>query len=744
MPPLPRLLAVAVALAAAAPVLAQPMQPGPPAPAPTATDVTAVFAEDAPRIDGRIDDAVWQGIAPVTGFVQVWPDDGAPETERTEVRVAYDRDYLYFAFSCYDREAALIRAQNLERGGRNDRDDHVYIALDTYRDGRNAYLFEMNALGTQDDATITDEELTIDSFSWDAVFRSESVIDERGWFMEVAIPFRQLRFPEGEELQFGLMLSRMVNRKNERGMWPRIGLEFGNSFTALAAVSQYGTLRGLRGVARGHNVEIKPYVITGVQQARPDLAVEDTETDFTRDLGVDVKYGLSSTLTLDATVNTDFAQVEADNVQLDLSRFSLFFPEKREFFLERGGLFDHGNLRSTQTFFSRRIGLAEQILAGVRLTGQVGPFSGGVLNIETGEGMGDLLGPGSTNNTVARVQTSPLPRMAVGAIATNLEADTLYNRALGVDAEARFWSNSAVNGWATTVWDADSLRDGQAAGHLGLRLQNERYGAQATFTSVGTHYAPALGFVRRRDMRQYTGRLHFSPLVRIAALPFIRRFVLQGDVDFVEGQDGETQSTLGRAQVRTDFNQRDFVLLHAERQFERLEEPFAIRPDAVIPVGDYAFVTGGVHGETDSSRPLSGAVGLSTGAFFGGRRTDVSGFLSWRQSRHLVLDGGVDHSVIDLPVENGAFSATALSLSALGALSRTLFAKALVQYDSFSRDVQANVRIDWIHTPGSDLFVVFNTSHHVFGDADVRFDPRRDVALNQQVAVLKLTYLVLL
>jgi hypothetical protein len=358
---------------AALPVFAQSTPPSSPATplssAAPSSEVTAVFVEEAPRIDGNLDDEIWQGIEPVRDFFQVWPDDGASPTEPSEVRIAYDRDFLYFAFKFYDANPELIRAKNLERGDRNDRDDHAYIALDTFGDKRNAYLFEMNALGTQDDATISDEGLTLDSFSWDAVFRSETVIDDDGWSMEVAIPFRQLRFPRGDELEFGLMLSRMINRKNERVIWPHIGLEYGgNSFSVLSAVSQYGTLKGLKDVRRGKNIEIKPYLIAGVQEVRPDLADENTDIDFSRDLGVDFKYGVTSNLTLDLTLNTDFAQVEDDNVQINLTRFSLFFPEKREFFLERAGLFDHGNPRSTQTFFSRRIGLSNQILTATTKT----------------------------------------------------------------------------------------------------------------------------------------------------------------------------------------------------------------------------------------------------------------------------------------------------------------------------------------------------------------------------------------
>ena len=384
--------------------------------APTGDRVTAVFAEEAPRIDGILNDAIWGETPPITSFVQVWPHEGEPPTEHSEVRIAYNRDYLFFAFTFYDREPHLIRAKNMERGGRNDRDDHAYIALDTYMDKRNSYLFEMNALGTQDDATITDEGLTLDSFSWNAVFWSETVINDQGWTMEVSIPFRQLRFPKGDSLTFGLMLSRTINRKNERVIWPEIGLEYGGRFGVLAAVSQYGTLTGLKGVRRGRNIEIKPYAITGLQMTRSDLLTDDVQQEFKRDLGIDIKYGLTSNLTADLSVNTDFAQVEADNVQLNLTRFSLFFPEKREFFLERSGLFEHGNPRTTQTFFSRRIGLSERILGGVRLTGQVGPLSIGLMNIETGDNLSHTFSSKSVNNTVARVRATLFPRATAGAI----------------------------------------------------------------------------------------------------------------------------------------------------------------------------------------------------------------------------------------------------------------------------------------------------------------------------------------
>ncbi|MEZ4700472.1 MAG: DUF5916 domain-containing protein [Rhodothermales bacterium] len=729
-------------------VLAQPspsseQEPTTPAALRATNEVVAVFTETPPHIDGHLDEPLWQTIEPLTGFFQIWPEDGAPGTEPSEARIAYDRDNLYVAFTFYDSNPELIRAKNLERGGRNDRDDHAYIGLDTFGDKRNAYLFEMNALGTQDDATISDEGLTLDSFSWDAVYRSETVINDQGWTMEVSIPFRQLRFPKGEELEFGLMLSRMINRKNERVIWPHIGLDYGTTFTALAAVSQYGKLTGLKNIRRGKNIEIKPYIIAGVQEVRPDLALEATDVDFTRDLGVDFKYGITSNLTLDLTLNTDFAQVEDDNVQINLTRFNLFFPEKREFFLERAGLFDHGNPRSTQTFFSRRIGLTNQILGGGRLTGQVGRFSVGLLNIETGEQMKDFLGSNSANNTVARVRTDFLTRGTAGAIFTNFEEAGHFNRAAGVDAQYRFWGASEANVWYTGMWDSDaSLND--AAGHASLALQNDLVGAEAGFTSVGETYNPALGFVRRRDMRELDLEARFTPLVSIPALPFVRRLWFEAEREYIEGQDREKQTVETTVSTRIDLARRDFLVLAYARTFERLEDPFFILSEAAIPAGDYTFGQVAIEGVTDSSRRLFASASASAGDFFNGNRTDFGGSIGYRQSRHLSLEAFLEHSIIDLPIDNGAFEATTVSLSILGALNRKLFARALIQYDNFSRDLQANIRINWIHTPGSDLFLVFNTSSHFARGNELLFDPRRDMILNDRVGVFKLTYLVLL
>ncbi|MBO6576868.1 MAG: carbohydrate binding family 9 domain-containing protein [Rhodothermales bacterium] len=708
------------------------------APEPVRTEAVAHYAETAPRIDGILDDAIWASIPPVTDFRQRWPEEGAEPTERSEMRIAFDEDHLYFGFRFFDSEPDQIRANIFERGGRIDKDDNIWITIDTYDDDRNAYLFEMNPLGTQDDATITDESMSMDDWSWDSVYYSEGNIDEEGWTLEVAIPFRQIRFSKEDRPLMGLAVERRINRKNERVIWPFIP----RSYTAgILAVSQYGSLRGLENLRRGKNIEVKPYVITGAQESRPDLAVAATESEVTRDLGIDMKYGITSNLTLDLTVNTDFAQVEADAVQINLTRFNLFFPEKREFFLERSGLFTHGAARNAQTFFSRRIGIANEILAGARLTGQVGRFSVGLLNIQTKRDR--VLDAPATNNAVARVRTSLTPRTTLGGIVTNFDQGERYNRAFGVDLQRRFWSSSSVEAWFTRVQDSMPDLDGGTAGEVQLRLANDLYSGSAGFRSVSSSYAPALGFVARRDIRRYTADVAYSPLFRSERHP-IRRMVAGTGVHYITGQDGEKQSWSWGGVANFQLERRDRFSVELNRSFERLDRSFFIRPDAEILTGDYYENTVSVRGGTDPSRRGFLQLGASRGGFFGGTRYNLNGGAGFRQSRYLKLETGFSYSNIDLPIEGGSFDATTVSLGIQAATGRKLFANALVQYDNFSRDVRANIRVDWIHKPGSDLFLVINTNYHVTEPGEDIFDPRRDVVMNNQLGVAKLTYLILL
>ncbi|GMR12718.1 MAG: hypothetical protein BMS9Abin29_0911 [Gemmatimonadota bacterium] len=686
--------------------------------------VRATHVESGIRVDGVLDETIWGQIEPITDFLQRDPVDGAPATERTEVRIAYDEDALYFGLIMYDSDPGAIRTSILQREGRIDQDDHVWIALDTYHDGRNAYLFEMNAFGTQGDALFSDESLTLADWNWEGVYRSEARITSEGWVLEVAIPFTTIRFSADEAPEMGIAIRRAIRRKNEDVYWPHIGQDFRGGITQ---VSQYATLTGMRDLRRGRYMELKPFGIVGAQKVG---SVEGT--DVLDDLGLDFKYSITSNLTLDLTLNTDFAQVESDNVQINLTRFNLFFPEKREFFLERAGVFNFGDPQQTEIFFSRRVGIGNDIIGGGRLTGQMGPISMGFLSLQTEDGiMGDERISRGANNTVVRLRADVAPRTTVGAIFTNLENAAAYNRVGGADVSARFGGSSSLNAWFASVWDSESER--VSAGSVDLNLRNARWGVRVGYTDIAEGYDPGLGFVRRDDLVRYSATVSATP--RFEQSPWARRLVSAFVTTYIEGQDGTKQSTDLLYHNRLTFQSGDAVGLNGQRRFERLDAPARIQ-GRELPAGDYTFYTISGSARTNESRTFSGSARFSLGEFWSGTRTQYGGALTWKTGPNLTLTGSVNRNDIDLPVEDGAFSTTILSLNVLGAINRRLFANALVQYDDISENLQSNVRIDWIHTPGSDLFIVLDTGYFL-GNL---LDPR-DTRWVNRAGVVKLTYL---
>jgi hypothetical protein len=681
-------------------------------------------------IDGVLDEAVWREAPAVTGFRQRWPVDGAEASERTEVRVAFDNRAIYFGLIMYDSEPERIMRSILHREGRIDKDDRIIIALDTYHDRRSAYIFELNAFGTQGDAHFTNERLAFpDDWMWEGVYESAARITERGWELEVAIPLTTIRFdPENVE-SMGVAFYRSIRRKNEEVTWPHIPLAFtGTLEGGMDQASQFGTLTGLQGLRPGRHIEVKPFAITGAQKV-----AGDDETQTTGDVGLDVKWSITPGLTADLTYNTDFAQVEADNVQINLTRFGLFYPEKREFFLERSELFQFGNPRETDLFFSRRIGLTNDIIGGGRLTGQAGPLTVGFLSLQTEDN--DAQGIAGANNTVLRLRGDVGPRATVGGIFTNYQNADTYNRAVGADVTYRFLSSSAFNAWWADTWTDGVPGDGTGAGYAGLTLANDKGDVAVDYTNVGEHFDPALGFVQRRDMVRYGATAAWTP--RFEESAWARQLSLRFMGNTIEGRNGERQSDEAVFQPGLRFQNGNYLLIGLTHHWERLSEPFEIRPGmTVIPEGDYPYNYAGILFRTNDSRELSAQGVTHFGDFWNGKWFQYAGGVTWKTGPHLELTGSFDRREIDLPVENGRFNTTIFGLDVLGAVSRKLFANALVQYDNVSETVQANIRVDWIHTPGSDLFLVLNTGYFQ-GDL---MDPREDRWVNR-AGVVKLTYL---
>lgn len=723
---LPSRAALAAALALFAAPLAAPL-------AAQSTDVErgpsvarAVRVERRPDIDGVLDEAFWAGIEPITAFRQREPVDGGMPTEGTEVRIAFDEHALYFGLTMHDSDPSAIRRSILQREGRIDQDDRVMIALDTYKDGRNAYIFELNAFGTQGDALISDEDMVLDDWNWEGVYESEARITDQGWTLEVAIPFTTIRFSEDDAPEMGVAVYRSIRRKNEEVTWPHIPQRFGSG---IFQVSQYATLEGLSDLRRGRYAEVKPFAIAGAQKNAGD------ETDILDDAGVDVKYSVTSNLTLDLTWNTDFAQVEADNVQVNLTRFSLFFPEKRDFFLERAGLFAFGAARETEVFFSRTIGLTNPIRGGGRLTGQVGPLSIGALSLKTDDvDDGATVTPGAWNSVV-RVRGDILPRTTVGAIATSQERDGEFNRVAGADASARFWGSSSILLWAAHVWDSRRTDDqGSAtAAQAELTLRDDRYLFELTRTVIGEVFDPALGFVPRPDQKRWGGQVGFTPRFQQSTWARQLSVFLQGN--HITDWQGDKESHFRRVQSRLSFQTGDVATMEVSERFERLVAPAALQ-GRTLPVGDYTFRFLSGAARTNESRRFSGSANGSVGDFWSGTRTSLGGTLTWKTGPFLTMTGGISNNQISLPLADGDFATNVVTLNVLGAVNRNLFANALVQWDDVSRTLQGNVRIDWIHTPGSDLFLVLDTGYFT-GDL---LDPR-DTRWRRRTGIVKLTYL---
>ena len=692
-------------------------------------EARAVRIEAPPRIDGVLDEPFWEQIPPVTGFRQRDPVDGAPASERTEVRIAFDENALYFGFTFFDSEPDRIRRAILDRGGRIDKDDRVIIGLDTYFDRRNGYIFEIGALGTQDDALFSDESLDRPDWNWDGVFTTETTVNEDGWVLEMEIPFTTIRFADVEEPVMGIAFSRAIRRKNEIVVWPHIGQDYK---AGVAQASQYARLTGLKDIRRGHRLEVKPYANLGTQRLGGQAGFEGESN-----AGLDLKYGLTSNLTLDLTWNTDFAQVETDNVQINLSRFDLFFPEKREFFLERAGLFEFGTTQETEVFFSRRIGLEDDILGGGRLTGQAGPISVGALALRTESRVPEE--DGGAWNSMVRLQANLHERTTVGAIATSLDSEGSSNRTAGADFVTRFWSSSQFRMWGARVWDSAEAGtdEGRSAARAELELQNDRYAFRVRRTHVGKAFDPALGFVRRRDQDQWYAWGAFTP--RFETSDWARRSWLWVGGERVLGTDGELQSRQAGSHAGLEFESGESVEFNLDSRFERLHGPASISGRVLSP-GDFRFTSYELGAKTNDSRTFSGFLYGSTGSFWGGDRSQVRGGVSLKTGPHLTIGGQVSRNEVSLPVPDGDFTTTLVALNVQGALSRKLFAGALVQWDNLSKELQANIRVDWIHTPGSDLFLVFDTGYITDDTLDPRFDPQFD-PWTRRTAVAKLTWL---
>ena len=725
--------------------------PAPVAPASITRDalgratVRAIPLEQPLRLDGVLDEAVYSENEPFGGFVQVTPTAGAPSSERTDVWVTYDDTHVYVTCRCWDESPPEMWIVNELRrdtpGLRNN--EHFGVMFDTFYDRRSGSMFYANPLGGRSDYQVVDEGGP--NTDWNPVWDVASGRFDGGWTVEMAIPFKSLRYVSGPDRMWGMQLRRSIRHKNE---WTYLNPvpPFLAGPQALNRVSAAGTLVGLDLPPAGSNLELKPYAIAGLTTDR--TVTPGIDNDGTADAGFDLKYGVTANLTADLTVNTDFAQVEVDEQQVNLTRFSLFFPEKREFFLEGRGVFDFGQgggggfggggfgrgSDAPSIFYSRRIGLDQgevvPIRAGGRLTGKVGAFAIGAMNIQTGDV--EDAGIDGTNFSVVRIKRDILRRSSIGAIVTNRSIATSgdgSNRAYGADAAFSFFTNLDLGAYYART-ETSGLAGDDESWQAQVNYAGDKYGAELSHLKVGDAFNPEVGFIRRRDFRKTATQLRFSP--RPASIEAIRKLTWTASLDYFEDGSGRMESRSQEGRFNVELESSDQFTLQATRSFERLSDPFEVASDLEIAPGRYTFTEYRASYNFGPQRALSGNVSFNWGGFYDGTIRSIS----VNQGRVVVsnrlsLEPGVNVNFLDL--EAGESTQTVWRLRADYAFTPRMFASSLMQYASDSRTFSSNLRFRWEYRPGSELFVVWT---------DERDTGPQGTGLRNRALVLKVTRLL--
>ena len=670
--------------------------------------IRATRLEEPLVLDGRFDEEVYQRVPAMDEFVQVEPDLGAPGSDRTEAWVFFDANGLYVAVRCWDDDPQTIVANEMRRDGANIyQGDNIAIAIDTFYDRRTGFFFQTNALGALRDALIPSERVIDDS--WNTLWDVRSRRFAEGWMTEIFIPFKSLRYVAGRTQIWGFNVRRNDRSKNEITYLSPVPRSYGQS--GIAVLSTAGTLVGVEPPAASLNLELKPYGLSSVttnRDARPPVS-----NDLAGDVGFDVKYGLTRSLIADFTYNTDFAQVEADDEQINLTRFNLRFPEKRDFFLEGAGIFSFGRVPefgpsdTPILFFSRAIGLsggqAVPIVAGGRMTGKAGPYTVGALTIGTDEA--PLAGAEATTFSVVRVKRDILRRSSVGLIATNRSrslAGPGSNQAFGLDGSFRFYENIALAGYYART-ETPRLRGGRDSYQAYFGYEADTYGAQLEHLTVGEAFNPEIGFLRREDFRRNMVLGRFSPR---PASELVRQLHFEGSLERFTDNDGRLETREGRAEARVNFENSDTATVTYLSSYEFLASPFTIARGVVLPVGAYEFQDVRASYRLGPQRRLTGSFNLARGSFYSGDRSEAGYNGRAEVTPQMAFEPRVSFSWVDLP--EGRFTATLLGARGVYTFTSRTFAAALVQYNSSTSSFATNIRFRWEYTPGSDLFVVFS------------------------------------
>lgn len=655
------------------------------------------------RVDGWLDEAAWSPAPRISNFTQRELNEGQPATEKTEVAVLYNDATLFIGVWCYDREPDKLTAQKMQRDFDFDTEDNFEIIIDTYNDKRNGYLFVTNPNGALADALVLDNGRLVND-DWDGVWEVATQITNEGWFAEFEIPFSTFRFSSAGEQSWGINFERNIRRKLEQVLWQGWSRD-----SELEQVARAGTLTGINGISSVRLLEVKPYALGGAEKLRA------LETNRVGDVGGDLHYLITPTVKLNLTVNPDFAQVESDREQINLTRFSLFFPEKREFFLEGRDYFDFSLGEKIQPFYSRRIGFSEDrrevpIIGGARILGKWQNSTLGGMVMQTAE-KGDIP---TTNYSVLRWKQDVLEQSTVGVISTTrADADHL-NATYGLDflySTSEFLRNKNLYlGGAYAQSYTSNRGDKLGSAHrVFISVPTNYVEFDAAWNRSGTHFNPEAGFLLRENFQEFYAELQFNP--RPKFLPFLRNMEFKPlDVNyFIDDATKELTSFFSEYRpLGFTTKSGEFVEFNIQRVAESLTDTFEIHEGVNIKPDEYWFTRYEIQFSTFGGRRISAAGGASWGDFYDGTRTEFGASVIWRMNKHLSLSADYQHNDVELPA--GSFKVNEAGGRADFAFSPSLFGALFGQWNSEDEEILLNFRINWIPRPGTDFFFVVNQS----------------------------------
>lgn len=689
--------------------------------------ITAARVQEAPALDGDVlGDPIWREASPASTFWQEQPDEGQPASERTEVRVVYTASTLYVGVVNYDRAPHEIIVSDARRDAPLDNTDSFQIILDTFRDGLNGFVFGTNPAGIEYDGQVTNEGQgggglgpgqrqqagsgSGFNVNWDGAWEVQSRINEIGWSAEFAIPFRTLRFRSGDNQTWGVNFQRNIRRRNELAYWAPIPRQY-----SLYRLSLAGALSGLETpVVR--NLKATPFVLGNLVQS----GVRPVDPELDRHGGIDLKYSMTPSLVLDGTVNTDFAQVEIDDQQVNLDRFDLFFPEKRPFFLENAGLFAVGNPGEVDLFFSRRIGIGpdgEQIpiRGGVRLSGKAGQYNLGLLNMQTGDTAGGASPLSGANFSVLRVSRDLPNRSSLGGLFVNrtgvgsLAGRNDHNRTYAVDGKIGIRQHTVISSFAARTETPD-VTQGDHAYNLRSRTSVPRFDFSVGYQEVGAGFNPEVGFLSRRGYR----KPDVSLMTRFRPENFMHLQELRPHTSYraFYGFDGLLESMFWHVDNHWQFRNSAEIHTGVNVTEEGVRRAFEISPGVVVPAGSYSHREAQLVFLTNEGAPFSLNTQIRMGGFFGGHRVAVSPTLRMRAGETLTTEVGYQRNDIDLP--GGQFTTNLLRTRVSYAFNTRTFVQSLVQYNDRADLWSVNLRFGWLQAANTGLFVVYTDTRGLY------------------------------